>query len=72
MSGLYLIPIGGLKEGYRSFEFEIDNSFFGLFEESEIKEGKLTAVVETVKSPSLIEMLIRISGTVRIGCLMRF
>lgn len=68
MSGLYLIPIGGLKEGYRSFEFEIDNSFFGLFEESEIKEGKLTAVVETVKSPSLIEMLIRISGTVRIGC----
>jgi len=68
MSGLYLIPTGGLKEGYRSFDFEIGNSFFGLFEGSEIKEGKLTAVVETVRNSSLIEMLIKISGTVRIGC----
>ncbi|NMC37740.1 MAG: DUF177 domain-containing protein [Bacteroidales bacterium] len=68
MSGLYLIPIGGLKKGYHSFEFEIGNSFFDQFEESEIKEGKLTAVVELVKSASLIEMVVKITGSVKICC----
>lgn len=68
MSGSYLIPIGGLKEGYHSFDFEIGNSFFDQFEESEIKEGNLTAVVETVKSSSLIEMVVKITGTVKICC----
>ncbi len=68
MSGLYLIPIAGLKVGYHSFDFNIGNSFFEQFEESEIKEGNLTAVVETVRSSSLIEMVVKINGTVKICC----
>ena len=49
MSGLFTIPISGLKEGQHYFDFEIDKEFFEQFEESEVKEGKLTAVVEADK-----------------------
>ncbi len=46
MSGLFTIPVSGLKEGHHVFEFEINNEFFDKFEESEIKEGELAAVIE--------------------------
>jgi uncharacterized metal-binding protein YceD (DUF177 family) len=68
MSGIYSIPISGLTEGHHSFNFEIENSFFELFEESEIKEGKLLAVVEVERRPSHLDLEVRISGKVRIGC----
>jgi len=68
MSGLYSIPIGGLKVGHHNFTFEIGNTFFDLFEESEIKEGELLAVIVIEKSPSHIDLDVRISGKVRICC----
>ena len=63
-----MIPVGGQKEGHHSFHFEINNKFFELFEESEIKEGTLSAVVDAYKHASHIELDIVISGSVRIGC----
>ncbi len=68
MSGIYSIPIGGLKGGHYSFTFGINNMFFDLFEVSEIKEGELIAAIEIEKRPSLIEIGVRISGKVRICC----
>jgi uncharacterized protein len=68
MSGLYTIPLGGLKEGRHVFDFEIGNEFFEEFEESEIKEGCLTAYVEMDKSKSHLDILVRISGNVMICC----
>lgn len=68
MSGLFTIPVRGLKEGHHTFNFEIDKKFFDLFKESEIKEGNLTAVAEIEKRASHIEMEMIISGTVRICC----
>lgn len=68
MSGFYLIPVRGIKEGPHSFEFEIGKDFFDLFEESEIKEGELTAIVILEKSPSHIDLEIKISGYVRVSC----
>ncbi len=68
MSGLYSIPLSGLKEGHHSFNFKINSRFFDLFEESEIKEGSLNVNVEAEKRSSLIEMNINISGIVRISC----
>ena len=49
MSGLYNIPLSGLKEGRHTFDFEIGKEFFEEFEESEIKEGSLKAYVEMDK-----------------------
>ena len=68
MSGLFTIPISGLREGHHTFDFEIGNTFFELFEESEIKEGVLIAVAEIEKGSSHVDMGIKISGTVRISC----
>jgi len=68
MSGLFTIPIGGLKEGQHYFEYKIDKAFFEQFEESEVGEGDLTAVVEADKRASHIDITIKISGSVRISC----
>jgi uncharacterized protein len=68
MSGLYIIPLSGLKEGHHSFDFEIEDEFFEEFDESEIKEGSLRASVGMEKRSSHLDLLIRISGSVMIGC----
>jgi uncharacterized protein len=68
MSGLFAIPVSGIKDGHHIFEFEINKAFFDLFEESEIKEGELIAIVEVEKSSSHLDLDIRISGNVRICC----
>jgi uncharacterized protein len=68
MSGLYIIPLSGLKEGHHSFDFEIEDEFFEEFEESEIKEGSLKAYVEMDKRSTHLDLLIRISGSVLICC----
>jgi uncharacterized metal-binding protein YceD (DUF177 family) len=68
MSGSFTIPISGLKEGSHSFDFEIGNEFFDLFEESEIRKGELKASVEADRRASHIDIMIRIDGTVMISC----
>ncbi len=68
MSGLFTIPVSGIKDGHHIFEFEINKEFFDLFEESEIKEGELIAVVEVIKNTSHLDLDITISGKVRICC----
>jgi len=68
MSGLYVIPLSGLKEGHHTFDFEIGKEFFEEFEESEIKEGLLTAIVEMEKRSSHLDLVVRIAGTVMISC----
>jgi len=68
MSGLYSIPISGLKEGRRSFDFDINNEFFEKFEESEVKEGTLKALIEADKRSTHIDLAIRINGFVSILC----
>jgi uncharacterized protein len=68
MSGLYVIPLSGLKEGHYSYDFDIDKKFFEQFEESEIKDGNLHSNVAMEKRSSHIDMRINITGTVRISC----
>jgi uncharacterized protein len=68
MSGLFIIPISGLKEGRHLFDFEIGNKFFEEFEESEIKEGNLSVSVELRKRSSHFDLIIKITGEVKICC----
>jgi len=42
--------------------------FFEQFEESEVKEGSLVANVEIDKRSTHIDMMIKVSGNVRISC----
>ena len=68
MSGSYTIPLGGIKEGYHSFNIEIGKAFFEKFEESEVTDGSLIAFIEMEKRSSHADVLIRISGSVRVSC----
>ncbi len=68
MSGLFSIPISGLKEGRRLYEFEVGNGFFEGFEESEIKEGNLSVNIILNKRSSHFELDFKISGKVKVCC----
>ena len=68
MSGTYTIPLSGLKEGRHDIDFEIDNKFFEKFEEAEVKEGSLIANITVNKRSTHSDLVIRISGNVRICC----
>ena len=64
----FTIPVGGNRSGHNVYEFEIDKKFFDLFEESEIKEGELEAVVEVDRNPTHADITLSITGKVRICC----
>ena len=68
MSGIFTIPLSGLKEGCRTYTFEIGEGFFELFDGSEIKEGILSATVELDKRSSHMDLKFSITGSVRISC----
>lgn len=68
MSGSYTIPINGLKEGTHIVDFEIGKEFFEQYEESEIKEGSLIAIVTLEKRSTHMDLMIRISGEVKVNC----
>jgi uncharacterized protein len=68
MSGLFIIPLSGLKEGGHSYNFEIGDEFFELFEGSEITSGELNAVVELEKRSTHMALNFSIKGSVIINC----
>ena len=64
----YKIPFRGLREGKHRYEFNIDDKFFKTISESDIKQGKLVAVVELIKRKTGIESFFDISGEVKVVC----
>lgn len=68
MSRSCTIPLSGLSEGRHTIDFEIDNTLFEKFEESEVKEGSLIANIQMDKRSSHADLIIRISGNVRLSC----
>jgi uncharacterized metal-binding protein YceD (DUF177 family) len=68
MSSLCILPLSGLKVGRYTFNFEIGDKFFEQFEGSEIKEGTLYANIEMDKRSSHFDILVKITGSVQIGC----
>ncbi|HHU99466.1 MAG TPA: DUF177 domain-containing protein [Bacteroidales bacterium] len=68
MPGLYSIPLAGLKEARYTYDFQIGNHLFGLYEESEIKKGEFRAVVVLQKCSTHIEFDIVINGKAEVIC----
>ena len=64
----YRIPFKGLKEGFHTFDFEIDRSFFERFSHSEIRESNLHVQVVLQRSLRLLTLDFSIAGTVRVPC----
>jgi len=68
MSGLYVIPLSGLKTGYSTFDFDIDREFFDIFEDSEISEGQLAVSVVAAKGSTHVDLEVKIKGVVSVCC----
>jgi len=68
ISGIFTIPVSGLIEGQHYFDFKINKEFFEQFEESEVKQGELTAIVTADKRATHIDLIIKISGNISIAC----
>ncbi|MBD1395838.1 DUF177 domain-containing protein [Pontibacter sp. JH31] len=64
----YEIGIAKLSNKKHAYEFEMDDSFFALFEQEIILGGKLLAKVELDKNESLLTLHFDIKGHVRLTC----
>jgi len=68
MSGLYSIPLAGLKEARYTYDFRIGDDFFEAFEGSEIKRGEFSAFVVLEKCSTHIELDTVINGRAEVVC----
>ena len=68
MSGLYSIPLAGLREGRYTYDFSIGDDFFEAFESSEISRGVLRADVVLDERSTHFELTVTISGSAEVVC----
>lgn len=68
MSGLFTIPLTGLKEGSHIYDFDVTREFFEKFEESEIKDSELKVVASLLKRSAHMELELELEGRVLIMC----
>ena len=64
----FSIPIKGLNNGKREFQFKIDNNFFKNFEGSQIEEGEFDVHLIFDKKDSFIELTFDFDGTIQAEC----
>jgi uncharacterized protein len=64
----FSIPIKGLNNGKREFQFKINDAFFKNFEGSAIEEGEFDVHLIFDKKDSFIELTFNFDGTIRTEC----
>lgn len=64
----FLIPFSGLKLGKHLFEFEIDRSFFNLFDFEDFEDAAVKVSVVLEKKITMLELSFHHKGTVRVPC----
>ena len=64
----YNISFIGLKDGEHQFEYEIDNSFFELFDYTELNDTALKTTVDLVKRPNMLTLQFKALGSVGVNC----
>ncbi len=67
-SDQFSIRFPGLKTGIHLFEFEINNTFFESFENSEIKSGKVFVELQFDKKEKMMTLLFSLKGNVALEC----
>jgi uncharacterized protein len=64
----YSLPIQGLKIGEHQFEYQLDQAFFSLFEESPIQDCDLTVYVDLDKRADMLVFEFEVVGWVQAVC----
>ena len=64
----FLIPFIGLKPGKHHFEYQINNTFFEIFDYHEFNNSNIKVNVVLEKKSNLIELVFKHKGTVNVAC----
>jgi uncharacterized metal-binding protein YceD (DUF177 family) len=64
----YKIQFGGLSMGEHQFEFEVTQTFFAQFKDSEITKAQILVKANLVKQNNLMHILFNFEGTVNLSC----
>lgn len=64
----YIIQFKGLAIGTHAYQYEIQDEFFNLFENSEIEKGSLKLDFVLHKKSNFMEFEFDLSGTINIAC----
>lgn len=64
----YSIPFAGLAKGNHPFEFEIDDQFFELFENSVIHKARVHVEIDFNKAETLLTLTFRLKGYITQTC----
>lgn len=64
----YTIPFIGLKLGKHHFDYQIDKSFFELFEYDDFNDANVQLDLVLEKKTTLLELHFEVSGSVNINC----
>lgn len=65
---LYNIDIVSLRNGKHDFEYEIDDRFFSVLEDTLVEKGALKVKVELQKSENMIVLQFDIKGEITLEC----
>ncbi|MDC0204308.1 DUF177 domain-containing protein [Flavobacteriales bacterium] len=60
----YRIIVGGIEEGIHSFTFDIKDSFFKAFSQSEVRHANIIVIVLLKKENNKLELSIQLNGKV--------
>lgn len=64
----YVIPIYGLKPGKHHYDFEIDQSFFEVFESELLRDADLKVSLDLEKSSNMIQLYFSANGNGTVDC----
>ena len=64
----FQINFSGLKLGNHRFDFQIEESFFKLFDYAELNSGQINAVILLQKKSNMLELEFQIKGNVKLAC----
>ena len=64
----YYIDVFKLSNSTHSYEFEVESTFFGSFDNSPVNKGKAEVKVVLEKSTTFIDMQFSINGSIELTC----
>lgn len=64
----YLIAYKGLKPGLHTFCFDVDRELFEAYDSTEIKDGACQVEVDAMRSETMLELSVMITGEVVVAC----
>lgn len=64
----FSIPFIGMKIGLHQLKFEVDNAFFGAYQNSQVKQGKITVLLDLDKRSHMTILDFNLEGWVSTDC----